>query len=133
MPDSCIICKRKTSIKESVSLHRFPAALTKRNQWLAALSLEEHAVKDHHRVCSLHFRNGDTSQVPSLVLGKRFLSPIKRTIRAERATKRATYQPPPSSTTARDHHATAAASATSLLLVLNLPLTHAVTMLLLLR
>ena len=58
--DNYIVCKRKTSIKEAVSLLRFSAVQAKRKQWLAALGLEEHSVKDHHRVCSLHFRDEDT-------------------------------------------------------------------------
>ena len=34
-------------------------------------------VLEHHTICSRHFRNGDTTQIPSLNLGERFISPKK--------------------------------------------------------
>ena len=37
------------------------------------------------RVCSRHFPDEDTSQTPSLVLGKRFSSPTKKDLRSKRA------------------------------------------------
>lgn len=45
-------------------------------QWLSALNLTEHDVKEHHRVRSRHF-DGDLTQTPSLNNGKQFASPKK--------------------------------------------------------
>ena len=42
-----------------------------------ALNLTEDDVLEHHRICSRHFRNGDTTQIPSLYLGACFASPKK--------------------------------------------------------
>lgn len=56
---------------------------------MAALKLEPEDVKDHHCVCSRHFINGDTSNPPSLSLGRKFRSPRKMsTPRGQRARKR---------------------------------------------
>ena len=88
---SCVVCKR-TRVK-GVSLHRFPSLSSqpaRRRQWLIGLGLEEEQMLDHHRVCSLHFPNGDVSQMPSITLGRRFASPIKKSDpRCLRAQKRA--------------------------------------------
>ena len=52
-------------------------------------SVSESDVADHHRVCSQHFPNGDSTQLPSLYLGKHFRSPKKIWIaRGQRASKR---------------------------------------------
>ena len=46
-----------------------------------------HDLKEHHRVCSRHFPNGDATQTPSLNIGKRFASTKKlQTPRGLRAT-----------------------------------------------
>ena len=94
---SCVVCKR-TRVK-GVSLHRFPSLSSqpaRRRQWLTGLGLEEEQMLDHHRVCSLHFPNGDVSQVPSITLGRRFASPIKKNDpRGLRAQKRARPRPSP--------------------------------------
>ena len=42
-----------------------------------ALNLTEGDVSEYHRICSRHFQNGDTTQIPSLNLGERFISPKK--------------------------------------------------------
>jgi len=103
MPSYCIICK-KGPVKGSVTMHRFPP-LSKpelRQQWLVALNLKSEDVKSHHCVCSRHFRNGDTSNLPSLNLGKKFRSPKKiLTPRGLRANKRQklSMSPPIASTT----------------------------------
>ena len=56
----------------------FSADESKRKQWLEALSLCEADIKPNSRLCSRQFRNGDTSLIPSLGLGKRIYSPKKR-------------------------------------------------------
>ena len=74
-----------------VSFHRFPpkSEPAKCKRWLLALGLSEGDIADHHRICSQHFPNGDSSQTPSLHLGKKFRSPKKVwTARAQRAAKR---------------------------------------------
>ena len=68
-------------------MYRFPKDPVKRHQWLSALNMTEHDVKEHHRVCSRHFPNGDVTQTPSLHIGKRFASPKKlQSARGVRAT-----------------------------------------------
>ena len=88
MPSYCIVC-RKGAIKGSVTMHRFPPLFNpgKRQQWLTALNLKPEQVKDYHCVCSRHFRHGDTTNLPSLHLGKRFTSPKKISPRSLRAKK----------------------------------------------
>lgn len=54
-----------------------------------AFNLKETDVKDSSRVCSKHFPNEDTTELPSLHLGKCFASPKKRSSgRSKRASKR---------------------------------------------
>ena len=91
MPSTCLICKRTSGNQSNISLHRFPPVSqpVKRKQWLTALNLSDDDVAEHHRICSLHFPNGDISQTPSLHLGKQFRSPKKVwSERAQRAAKR---------------------------------------------
>ena len=75
MPSTCIVCRQTGSSKNSVSMYRFPKDHVKRNEWLCALNLKEENVKEHHRVCSRHFLNGDMRQTPSLTIGAHFASP----------------------------------------------------------
>ena len=95
MPNCCIVCghtKRKGD--SSVSMFRIPAEKSRRNQWLEALDIEEGCVTEHSRVCNRHFRNGDSSNIPSMNPGKRFASPKKlNTERSKRATKRSLHSP----------------------------------------
>ena len=82
MPSTCIVCSH-TKVKRQdehrpVSLFRFPANKMKRGQWLTALGLSEGDIKQHTCICSRHFLNGDSNQMPSLKLGRRFSSPKKR-------------------------------------------------------
>lgn len=74
-----------------VLFHRYPpkSEPAKRKRWLLALDLPESDIADHHRICSKHFPNGDSSLTPLLHLGKKFRSPKKVwTARAQRAAKR---------------------------------------------
>ena len=104
MPDTCIVCKKTAKKDASVSLHRLPpkSESGRRQQWLCALGIQEKQVRDHHRVCSLHFPSGDVTQVPSLSLGKRFAFPKKMsTPRGKRAAKRKSLYQLPLSTPKR--------------------------------
>ena len=60
--------------------------------------VDESSLREHHRICSNHFSNGDQIQTPSLALGRRFLSPRKYyTERGKQALKRrALFVVPPS-------------------------------------
>ena len=87
MPTYCIVCK-KPSVAGSVTMHRFPSNTEKRQQWWSALNLRPEEIKSHHCVCSRHFRNGNTSNPPSLNLGEKFRSPKMSTPRGLRAKKR---------------------------------------------
>ena len=55
----------------------FPADQVRREQWLKAIGLKANDVKENSRICSRHFLNGDSTQVPSLDIGKHFASPKK--------------------------------------------------------
>lgn len=88
MPSYCFVCK-KPPVAGSVTMHRFPSNPEKRQQWLSVLNLKPEDIKSHHCICSRHFRNVDTSNPPSLNLGKKFRSPKKMlTPRGVRAKKR---------------------------------------------
>ena len=79
MPSTCLICKKIAKKGSNVSMHRIPpkSDSVNRQRWLMALNLTEGDVSEHHRICSRHFQNGDTTQIPSLNLGERFISPKK--------------------------------------------------------
>lgn len=62
-------------------MHWFPSNPERRQQWCLALCMEEKDLPADARVCSRHFADGDTSNLPSLTLGKRFASPKKRPVR----------------------------------------------------
>ena len=117
MPTYCMVCK-KEDVKGSVTIHRFPplSKPEKRQQWLKALNLKSEDIKSHHYVCSRHFRNGDTNNLPSLHLGKRFASPKKmQTGRGLRAQKRQklSFSPPmvsPTSSQSPSVHSTPVSS-----------------------
>lgn len=84
--DTCVFCGNS---RQNVSMHRFPKDATLRSEWIKALGLDASTIKDHHRVCSRHFPQGDTKNRPSISLGKRFVSPKKSwTSRAKRAKSR---------------------------------------------
>ena len=75
---SCIVCKHTKARDPAVHMHRFPHNPGKRQQWCKALCVQEEDLQSDARVCTRHFPNGDTSNLPSLSVGKRFASPKKR-------------------------------------------------------
>ena len=68
MPSTCIVCRKVGG--NGVSMFRIPPKSNqfKRDEWVKSLQLNEADLRDHHRVCSRHFPNGDSSQVPHLYL-----------------------------------------------------------------
>lgn len=89
MPNTCIVCGRVKGKGQTVSMHRFPADPTKKQEWLRVLGLTEDDITDYSRICSRHFLFGDTSIPPSVDIGKRFFSPKKlNQDRGKRALKR---------------------------------------------
>lgn len=75
-------------------MFRIPQNAANRKAWIEALKIDEGSLRDHHRVCSKHFPNGDQTQMPSLALGQKFLSPKKHyTERGKRALKRKSLSP----------------------------------------
>ena len=95
--DSCLVCGNTRSKDPSVSMYRFPKEQEKRRSWLTGLKLLEADVKDHHRICSRHFPDGEYGS-PELSIGKRFASPKKQwTSRAKRAKQRELDKEPVSS------------------------------------
>ena len=56
--------------------------------WLSVFGKTEDDITSNSRVCSRHFPNGNVELSPVSTLGKRFASPIKKGVRAERAKQR---------------------------------------------
>ena len=78
-------------------MFRFPSNPDRKKQWLSAVGMAEDEITEHTRICSLHFPNGDSRQLPYLVLGKRLASPKKKgTARTQQAEKRSrlSFSPP---------------------------------------
>ncbi len=96
MPNTCLVCGHVKSKKDpNIKMHRFPADPVKKALWLNAVGLRESDLHDHTRICSRHFLHGNTSNPPSLSLGKRFSSPKKfGSDRGVRALKRQAMSPP---------------------------------------
>ena len=89
MGGCCILCGKKKSARHSVSLHRFPRKKELRDQWLSSLSLTEHDITVNSRVCSVHFRDGNPTNVPSRSVGPKFAArPADDSERSKRAQKR---------------------------------------------
>ena len=74
---SCYMCKHMKERDPGVHMHRFPANPERRQQWCQALHVQEKDLPKHARLCSRHFLDGDTSNLPSLSVGKGFASPKK--------------------------------------------------------
>ena len=75
---SCFVCKHTKAVDPTVHMHRLPKDVTRKQQWLEALEIEEADLPKDVRVCSRHFPDGDATKLPSLTLGKKFASPKKR-------------------------------------------------------
>ena len=60
----------------------------RRAVWLQVFGMCEEDIGPDARVCSRHFPGGDVKHAPTMIVGKRFASPIKRGARAERAKQR---------------------------------------------
>ena len=115
MPSTCVVCGHiKSKKRPKVAMHRFPANPEKRAQWLSAVGLIEDDIKEHTRICSRHFLHGDSSNPPSLSLGKRFASPKKLLLdRGKRAIKRLSMSPPFQPPPAKRHVLTSPGSSCS--------------------
>ena len=93
---TCIVCNKVKKKGDTRSFFHIPKTADKRSLWLKNLQIDESSIKEHHRVCSEHFPNGDRIQPPSLTLGPRFISPKKcYTERGKRAQKRQSLFVPP--------------------------------------
>ena len=84
----CTVCGSSRTINPKDTFHRIPRQKDRRALWLKEFSLQEDDVKASTRVCSRHFPGGDATKPPSVLLGKRFASPVKRGPRALRARTR---------------------------------------------
>ena len=101
MVGSCIVCGKNKSSSHQVSLHRFPKKHELRAQWLSSLSLTESDVTEHSRVCSMHFRDGNPSNIPSHSIGVKFgaraIGDSERSKRAQKREATGTLRTPPAS------------------------------------
>ena len=107
--DSCIVCGNSHKKQPKLKFFRFPSDCKKYALWLEEFKLKE--VKEHHRVCSDHFIDGNPEYGPQLSVGRKFASLVQqgpRTMRAEARRKckksmsaaipsRSAAVPPPSS------------------------------------
>ena len=87
----CCVCGNSRSKDPGVSFHRFPNQRMhpeRRAVWLQVFGMCEEDIGPDSRVCSRHFPSGDVKHDPTMTVGKRFASPIKRGLRAERAKQR---------------------------------------------
>lgn len=87
----CCVCGNSRSKDPGVSFHRFPNQRMhpeRRAVWLQVFGMCEEDIGPDARVCSRHFPSGDVKHDPTMTVGKRFASPIKRGLRAERAKQR---------------------------------------------
>ena len=57
-----------------VSLHRFPKKQEACKKWLKGLSLTENDITENSRVCSMHFRDGNPSNIPSRSVRAEFVA-----------------------------------------------------------
>ena len=84
----CCVCGNSRTNDPQVGFHRFPSAHMKperRALWLSVFGKTEDDVMSNSRVCLRHFPGGNVKLSPVFTLGKRFASPIKKGVRAERA------------------------------------------------
>ena len=89
----CGQVKRKN---EQLSMFRFPSDKAKKEVWLRSLGLSQADISVNTRICSRHFLNGNSSNIPAPDLGKRFASPKKlHNERSSRAIKRLKQTPIP--------------------------------------
>ena len=72
MPSYCIICGSSKQNESNISLYRIPKKPELRQSWLAGLNLVEEDVTKDSRVCSKHFRDGNSRNIPSIFIGKKF-------------------------------------------------------------
>ena len=87
----CCVCGNSRSKDPGVSFHRFPNQRMypeRRAVWLQVFGMCEEDIGPDARVCSRHFPCGDVKHAPTMTVGRRFVSPIKRGLRAERAKQR---------------------------------------------
>ena len=103
MPNTCIVCghtkAKAPGETKDVSLFRFPADQSRKEQWLKALGLKASDITKNSRICSRYFLNGDSARVPLLDIGKRFASPKK--LHSKRSTRSASISPSPVPSTKR--------------------------------
>lgn len=78
--------------KANTTLHRFPADPAPRKKWLDNLKLQEQDITSNSRVCSLHFRDGNTKTIPLSTLGRRLTErPDYETPRSKRLASRLSF------------------------------------------
>ena len=76
MPGNCCICGRMKSADCKISLHRFPKKPEIRKKWLDGLELTESDINSESRVCSMHFRDGNIKNIPSIHIGIKFADAV---------------------------------------------------------
>ena len=84
----CCVCKNTTS-KDPASLFTdfHPIKRSAASGWRCCRS-QKTQLKSYCRVCSTHFPDGDPNKLPTVTLGKKFCSPMKKGSRAKHAQKR---------------------------------------------
>ena len=75
---TCVVCGNTKVKDSSVTFHRIPKEVERRARWLKVFDIREEVIKESTRVCCRHFPDGHCSKEPSITLGKRFASPIRK-------------------------------------------------------
>ena len=91
------MCGNSRTNDPQVGFHRFPSAQKnpeRRALWLSVFGKTEDDVTFNSRVCLRHFPSGNIELSPVSTVGKRFASPIKKGVRAERAKQRQEQKQP---------------------------------------
>ena len=90
--DLCVVCGNYRKHNPQLSFQRFPTDVAKRSLWVRIFEMDPEAVKPHHRVCSLHFLNGDPKNGPQPHIGP-ILNDTQRLIRDRSFTAKITWIP----------------------------------------
>ena len=90
------VCGKKKSWRHKIFLHRFPKDPVVRKAWLSGLHLTESEISPSSRVRNLHFRDGNSSNMPLLSIGEKFGSwPSLDSERMQRLKKRYAFKGSP--------------------------------------
>lgn len=84
-----MVCGNSRRKNPLLKYHRIPSDAERRALWLQVFNITLKDTKPHHRVCSMHFKDGNPANKPEATVGKRFASPVRKdTARSKRGEQR---------------------------------------------